>query len=195
MARNLQYTQSLLKEKNMEQIDRDKLEFVISQIYNISQGRLYQAWTDKELIQKWWAPQGCTTEVVAQEFAVNKLCLNKITTPNGEVFWDRIIYKQILRPTILQFICSFSNENGEIVPSPFIENWPLEILTTCNFMGLGKDETKFSLKWHPINASDKEIQAFIENYNIMNQGWSATLDQIEDIFAPKNSANENQEAL
>ena len=62
--------------------------------------------------------------------------------------------------------------------------WPLEMLSIFTFEELPGGKTRFTVRWSPHNASAEEQKTFDEGHASMNQGWSGTIDKLEE-YLPK----------
>ena len=57
--------------------------------------------------------------------------------------------------------------------------WPLEMHSTFIFAE-HEGRTKFTVRWAPINATEAELKMFAEGMVEMKQGWTGTLEQLND---------------
>ena len=100
----------------------------------------------------------------------------------GQTMWGRFIYQRISKPDFLEFVSSFSDENGGITRAPFSDEFPLEIFNRFEFSEQD-DITTITLKGYPINASEKEMQMYVAATAGMQQGFAGTFNQLEDYLA------------
>jgi len=96
--------------------------------------------------------------------------------------WGKFVYREVAPTDKMVFVNSFSDENGGTVRAPFSTEWPLEVLSTLNFV---RHEHKTTLEMHavPINASESENATFAAMRDSLSQGWNGTLDQLADYLS------------
>ncbi|WP_431733184.1 SRPBCC domain-containing protein [Hylemonella gracilis] len=58
--------------------------------------------------------------------------------------------------------------------------WPETMLTTVTFSEEWSNETRVTIEWAPLEASEVEIQTFVNARSGMTGGWTASLDQLEE---------------
>jgi uncharacterized protein YndB with AHSA1/START domain len=105
-----------------------------------------------------------------------------LESPNGQRFWGRFIYREIVAPERLVYVLSFSDENGGIGRHFLNPKWPAELLTHVDF--IDRDgKTEVSLRSYPINATTEEIKIFEEGAPSMQAGFSGTFDQLVEHLA------------
>lgn len=88
------------------------------------------------------------------------------------------VYREIVPPTKLVWINSFSDEHAGLARHPLTKDlWPLQLLTVVTFAeNAGK--TTVTVNWLPIDADDEERRVFEQNRPNMNGGWGGTFDQL-----------------
>jgi len=96
----------------------------------------------------------------------------------GQTLWGRFIYKQIKRPDLLEFISSFTDENGGITRAPFSELFPLEIFNRLEFSE-HNGKTIIKLTGYPIYATNEELRFYQQNLNSFQQGFAGTFSQLD----------------
>ena len=101
---------------------------------------------------------------------------------NGIEMWGRFVYREIVPPERMVFVISFSDEDGNIVRSPFSAEWPLEILNTLTLTEHG-GRTTLTLHSRPIDAIAEERAAFKAGHPSMQQGFKGTFDKLAEYLA------------
>jgi uncharacterized protein YndB with AHSA1/START domain len=154
-------------------------QFTLARDFNASRHVVWRAWTDRGLLGRWFGPKGATTEVVSFDLRPGGVAHLSMDISTGQRLWAKFVYREILEPSRLVWVHSFSDENANIVPSPFGGPWPLEILTTILFDGEGK-RTRICLTWEPIGAKQEERDAFQAAFGSMEMGWNGSFDRLAD---------------
>jgi uncharacterized protein YndB with AHSA1/START domain len=157
-------------------------ELVITRVYNAPRELIYKAWSEAERLAQWWGPKGCSIQVKKLDFRPGGIFHYGIGMPDGSEMCGIFAYREMVEPERIVFVNSFSDQDGNIIRSPFHAAWPLEIL---NRLTLEEDngKTTLTLRGGPINATDEEYKIFEENTASMQQGFKGTLDQLEEYLA------------
>ncbi len=154
-------------------------EFTVVRELNAPRELVFKLWSEAEHLAKWWGPKGFDIKVAKLEMRPGGIFLFGMTTPDGNDMWGRFIYREVVSPSRLVFINSFSDKDGGVTRNPWNADWPLEslnILTLEEHSG----KTTLTLKGYPINASEKECQEFEKGFGDMQQGFKGTFDQLEE---------------
>jgi uncharacterized protein YndB with AHSA1/START domain len=61
-----------------------KTKLTIERIFDAPRSRVWQAFTDAELLDRWWAPEPWTTETVSMDFRIGGRWHYSMNGPNGE---------------------------------------------------------------------------------------------------------------
>lgn len=156
-------------------------KLIIKREFKAPRELVFRAFSEAELLAKWWGPKGSTISVVKLDFRKGGVFHYKLEG-GGMVMWGIFHYGNINKPNIIEFVSSFSNEAGGIARAPFSETWPLEVY---NKLELEEKNgiTQLTLSGGPINASKAEEEMFASFTANMEQGFKGTFDQLEDLLA------------
>lgn len=124
-------------------------------------------------------PPGTKTEVSKFDLKPGGTFLYCMKTPDGNSMYGKFIFREIVPNEKLVFVVSFCDANENPTRHPMAPSWPLEIQSTVLFTEQN-GKTLMTLKGIAINASGEEVKTFVEGFGSMNQGWSGTLQQLED---------------
>lgn len=155
--------------------------FSISHVFKAPRESVWQAWTAREHLMRWFGPKGSSLSSAELDLRPGGSLHYCMSGPGMEI-WGRWVFREIDRPDKLVFVSSFSNALGEILPSPFpgLENFPPEVLTIVTFVdhaGVGKG-TLVTVEARPINATVAQRDFFTSFHGSMCQGWTGTLEQL-----------------
>ncbi|HEV3324445.1 MAG TPA: SRPBCC domain-containing protein [Puia sp.] len=75
---------------------------------------VWQAWTDSEILDQWWAPNPYKAETKTMDFREGGLWLYCMVGPEGNRHWCRVDYKKIEPPGSITSKSSFCDEAGHI---------------------------------------------------------------------------------
>ena len=147
-------------------------EFKISRIFEASRELVFRAWTDPNYVKQWWGPAGFTSPYCKIDFRVGgefRFCMR---APNGEEYWNKGVYKEIIVPERIVSVMQFSDPDGNTVPASYHFNttdFPSEMTDVVTFEVLGQNKTKLTLC---RNHSEEIANKYGEI-----QGWNQSLDR------------------
>ena len=142
---------------------------------------VFQAFSTGEAFAEWWGPTGMPITVLHMDFKQGGKLHYKMES-NGQTMWGIFKYHNIVKPNLIEFVSSFSDESGKICKSPFPIDFPLEIF---NQMTLEENNsiTTITLSGHPINATPEQEATYYSMIENMYQGFAGTLNQLEAYLA------------
>ena len=156
--------------------------FVISRAFKATPERLWKAFTELEQMKQWFGPKGFKTKTAKLDFRPGGTYHYQLVSPEGHEMWGKFVYREIVAPSRIVFVSSFSDAEGGVTRHPMSPDWPAQMLTTIRFTAEG-DRTRFSVEWLPIDPSEDEWRTFNEGRGSMNQGWTGTFEQLEEYLA------------
>lgn len=159
----------------------DLPEYVLEREFGAPLDLVWKAWTDPELLSRWYGPN---VETIIHEFDLR---------PGGkwlnEMKWgdnssrQKVVFKEISEGTRLVWHHhSFTDENWDDAQNPMMPDWPRLLLTTVTFEAKG-DKTLVTLRQVPTEASDAEIACFAQAMSGMDKGWGSGFAILADMLA------------
>ena len=97
----------------------EERELVITRAFDAPRELVWKAFTESDRLSQWWGPKGFTMLVRALDFRPGGVYHYSMRSPDGHIMWGKFIYREIQAPERLVFVNSFSDEEGNIVRSPF----------------------------------------------------------------------------
>jgi uncharacterized protein YndB with AHSA1/START domain len=152
--------------------------FAIARVVDAPRDRVWQSWTDPELLRHWWGPKDFACTHCTIDLRPGGLMHYCLRAPDGMEMWGRFIYREVVKPSKLVFVVAFSNAKGRITSHPMSPEWPQQILSTVEFEAQGA-KTKITVHWVPIEATELERRTFADGAPSMQQGWTGTFEQFE----------------
>jgi uncharacterized protein YndB with AHSA1/START domain len=156
--------------------------FVISRVFKAPQEQVFAALTQADRLGQWWGPTGIKIVAPKMDLRVGGMFHYGMELPDGNIMWGRAVYREIAPFERIEFINSFSNENGDLMRAPFADRWPLEMLNTY-LLEKVPGGTRFTVVSKPHNSDDEERAVFAAGTASMKQGWGGTLDKLEEYLA------------
>lgn len=156
--------------------------FTIERTFDAPRELVWKAWTERDRLVAWFGPKGSEITKADLDFRQGghfHYCMNH---PNGMEMWGKFVYREIVPPRKIVLVQTFSDAKGGLVRCPFLDKWPMEMLSTTTLTEeAGK--TKLKLEWVPLNPTAEEMQQFESMHGSMNQGWSGTFAQLAEYLA------------
>ncbi len=148
-------------------------ELLITREFNAKPDVVWKAWTDPELMKKWWGPKDFTSPTVKLDFRQGGKYLNCMRGPDGKEYWSTGVYKEIVPKKKIVVTDSFADEKGNVVPSSYygMKNLPMELQIQVILEELKDGKTKMEL--HHIGIPDGEMR------NLTDQGWNQSFDKLD----------------
>ncbi|PWG81272.1 SRPBCC family protein [Pararcticibacter amylolyticus] len=152
----------------------DKKELFITHLFDAPAEVVFQAWTEKEKLEKWYAPDGCTIEFKAIDVTQGGTFHSCIHDPVHGDCWIKGKYQEVTPPQRLVFTMVLSDEHGNSVSSlnaGKTEDWPEELVTTVTFEPVGS-QTKVSIHQTVAEEEAKKTgayQSWIKMFNKLNR--------------------------
>jgi uncharacterized protein YndB with AHSA1/START domain len=153
--------------------------FKISRTFPAPLPLVWEMYAKKEHLEKWWGPKGFTWVSGGLDFRPGGTFHYGMRSPDGHIMWGKFVYREIVPMQKIVFTTSFSNEAGMIERAPFAANFPLEVLNSVAFSESGS-KTTLDMTGTPFNANDAEKAFFESMFPSMNQGFTGTLNQLEE---------------
>lgn len=161
----------------------DMQEIVIEKVFDAPREMVWKAWTEPEMIKKWWGPEGFTAPSIKVDLKVGGKYIFAMKGPEGSE-WDKVmhsagIYKEIVPHEKLVVTDYFSDEEGNIkAPDKFGQdpNFPKEMTVTVLFEEIESGKTKLSITY-PKPETQEQMDAILKSG--MEEGWMSSLNKLE----------------
>lgn len=155
-------------------MDDTKKELTITREFDAPREMVFKAWTDPELVKKWWGPNGVENEVDAWDATPGgKINLTMVAGPDlgpmaGQRWPMTGEFKEIVSPSKLVFIGNAIVDGKEI----------LENLTTVT-LEENDGKTKITVHVQVTKAVMPEAEGPLMG---MEMGWNQQLDKLVDFI-------------
>lgn len=157
-------------------------EFVIERVFDAPRDLVWQVFTQRDHLMKWWGPKGFKMIVGDLDLKPGGTFHYGMQAPDGSEMWGKWVFREIVKPERLVFISSFSDKNGGLTRHPMAPTWPIEMLGTTLLTEQG-DKTLLVNRVVALNATDEERATFEGGFDSMKQGFGGTWDQLAAYLA------------
>src|SRR5688572_7801494 len=107
----------------------------ITKHFNAKQDAVWQAWTKKEILDKWWAPKPWRAETKKLEFKEGGFWHYAMIGPDNERSYGKFTYTKINAPKNYEGTDTFTDEKGFVNTDMPQVNWKCEFRSS----GAGTD--------------------------------------------------------
>jgi len=119
--------------KHQVQINKDlpNKKIVLTREFDASPALVWQAYTDRSILDQWWAPKPWKAETKSMDFREGGQWQYAMVGPEGEKHWGKMIYGKIVPETSFVAQDVFCDENG--TPNPALPglDWTNEFTATA----------------------------------------------------------------
>ncbi len=157
-------------------------EFVISRVFAAPRQLVYDAWTRKEHLMRWFGPKGFTMLAAHADIRPGGSFHYGMRSPEGHEMWGKWVFRELVAPERIVLVSSFSDANGGVARHPMSPTWPRETLSTTTLTEQA-GKTTLVLRSAPLDASDAERATFDGAFDGMDKGWGGTMDQFAAYLA------------
>jgi len=144
---------------------------------------VFEAFSTAEAFAEWWGPAGMPITIKQFEFRQGGK-LHYKGDAGGQTMWGLFKYGNIVKPDLIEFVNSFSDEEGNICKPPFPMEFPLEIFNRIKLQE-NNGITTLTLEGHPINATPEQEATFYSMADNISVGFAGTLNQLETYLIRK----------
>lgn len=167
---------------------RQTRPFVITREFAAPRELVWQAWTEREQLMRWFGPKDFTMQVSTLDLRPGGTFHYRMRTPQGADMWGKFVYREIVPPAKLVWVNSFSDPAGGVTRHPFSsDRWPLLMLVHVTFAEQA-GRTTVTVTSIPLDADAEELRVFDTHHPSLNQGWSGTLEQLGAALARAGAA-------
>lgn len=144
--------------------------------------RVWAAWTDPAALSSWWGPRGNPALHIELDASPGGRFFYGLQTDQNPI-WGRWDFETFVTERRISAVQSFCDEHGQGPQHhPFEPDWPLKTHICVEFAPAG-EHTDITIRWTPRDASEREVQGFVELRPDSLEGWSGTLDQLESYLS------------
>jgi uncharacterized protein YndB with AHSA1/START domain len=153
--------------------------FEITRQFNRPRAVVWRAWSEREQLQNWWGPNGCSIEVLRFEFRAGGFFHYAMKFEGAATTWGRFNYREIAALERMVWLNSFANEKCGITRAPFSECCPLEIENSVTFTEQA-GITTVTLRARPFGELDEERKYFEDLHPSLEEGYGGTFEQLSN---------------
>lgn len=100
--------------------------------FNAPIEKVWKAWTDPGMLEKWWGPKPWVAKTKSMDFTVGGAWLYAMEGPEGEKHWCYVKFTAIEPGTRFAADSLFSDENGNPTPGAPVGHWDNKFIAVDN---------------------------------------------------------------
>jgi len=98
--------------------------------FNAPIEKVWKAWTDPDLLEKWWGPKPWVAITKSMNFTVGGVWLYSMVGPDGQKHWSHVRFTAIEDGRRFAADTVFSDENGTVAPGASVGHWDNKFIAT-----------------------------------------------------------------
>ena len=91
--------------------------------FNAPVEKVWKAWTDPGLLEKWWGPKPWVAKTKSMDFTVGGAWLYFMEGPQGQKHWSHVKFTAIENGSRFAADAVFADENGKPMPGMAVGHW------------------------------------------------------------------------
>ena len=153
--------------------DPDALTLTITTEFDASPHRVWQLWSDRRQLERWWGPPGYPATFTTHDLSPGRHVAWHMTGPEDErlnAYWDIV---EAEAPHRLVFRGGLANDDG----TPSIDLPPYETRVSIEAIGDGRTQMSIETVFPNLEVMERLLAMG------MDEGWAASLRQIDAVLA------------
>jgi len=150
---------------------------VIEREFDAPRDRVWRAWTEPDLIMRWWGPKGFTAPSARISLRIGGSYLYCMRSPERKDYWTTGFFHEIVPFERIVATQHFADEKGNVVSATSYgmnPGFPMEMLLTVILEDVA-GKTKLTLRHAGIPPG--------EDMEGARQGWNQSLDKLASVVA------------
>lgn len=137
--------------------------------------RVWNAWSDGDVIKQWWGPRGFTAPSAKMDFREGGKYLLAMQAPDGKIMWSGGVIKEIIPNKKLIWTDHFSDQDGNSVSAKDFGmngDWPEDLYITIELESENSGQTTMTMTHEGIPK---------EMHDDCVQGWNESIDKLQKL--------------
>lgn len=153
-------------------VDKENKRINVKREFAASPDKVWAAWTQKELLDQWWAPKPWKAETKILDFNPGGKWIYAMVSPEGEKHWSLATYDSIENQKNFAGLSAFSDENGTINTEMPQSNW------SNSFSGKGEHTlVDINIQYDKLEDLEAEIEMGFK------EGFAMGLSNLDELLA------------
>jgi uncharacterized protein YndB with AHSA1/START domain len=152
-------------------------DLVVTRVFDAPVERAWRAWTEPELVMRWWGPQGFASPLARMDVREGGTSLVGMRSPQGQDLYNTWAYTKIVPVQRIEFVQNFSDKDGKRVEPAQIglpPDIPQDVRNLVELKAVGDNKTELRVTEFGY-ASDQALE-------LSKMGLEQCLDKMADIL-------------
>lgn len=160
-------------------VDKENSTVNVKREFAAPHAHVWAAWTEKELLDQWWAPKPWKSKTKSMDFKVGGQRLYAMVGPEGEEHWALADYTSITPKTNFKFLDAFCDSDGNMNMDFPRSDWNLDFAEQK-----GSTIVNIAIKHNSLSDLEKIIEMGFK------EGFTIAMEGLDEIFnSNKNTDN------
>jgi uncharacterized protein YndB with AHSA1/START domain len=155
-----------------------KKDLVVTRVFDAPIDQVWKAWSESELVKRWWGPAGFTSPVAKMDFRDGGVSLVCMRAPNGQEFYNTWSYRKIVPLKSLDFVLDWADKDGKRVDPSSMglpSHLPRDVRHLITFKTVGDKKTEMTVT--EFGYTSDQI------FDLSKAGLEQCLDKMAAIFS------------
>lgn len=168
-------------------VNKENRSIHVQREFNADLNLVWEAWTNPELLDQWWAPKPYLNKTKSMDFREGGMWLYSMISPKNEIHWCKANYKKIDHQKSFSYTDNFCDENGTST-----ENFPNSFWTNVFTENSETTTVNITIEYESLESLEKIIEfGFKEGFSMAMEN----LDQyVEEKFRLRNQNKTSNKA-
>lgn len=104
-------------------VDKENWSVRIERSFRAPIGLVWSAWTEAEILDRWWGPKPYRAETRSMDFSEGGRWLYSMVGPEGDRHWGLKKFLRIVPRESLTYQSVFCDEHGQVAPAATSSTW------------------------------------------------------------------------
>lgn len=133
--------------------------------FNANLELVWEAWTNPEILDQWWAPKPYKTKTKSMDFKDGGMWLYAMISPEDEMHWCKAVYHKIEHHKKYSYTDNFCDEAGNVS-----ESFPNSFWTNVFSENAETTTVNITIRYESLDALEKVIEVgFKEGFTMAMQ--------------------------
>jgi PhnB protein len=108
-------------------VDRENKKIKVKRSFDAGLSLVWQAWTDAEILDQWWAPRPWKNKTISMDFREGGRWFYAMSGPdNNQTYWSLVNFRTIVYHKHFTSDSAFCNEKAEVNPDFPSNQWEIQ---------------------------------------------------------------------
>jgi uncharacterized protein YndB with AHSA1/START domain len=152
-------------------VDKNTNSVIVNREFAVDLDLVWDAFTKKEMLDKWWAPKPWSSKTKYMNFEVGGRRFYAMVSPEGQENWLIQDYTAISSMTNFKFVSTFTDKDENIIAGFPSSSWNLDFSESK-----GVTTVRIAINHKTLSALEQHIQMGFK------EGFTMTLNELDKML-------------